>query len=62
MKLTAVRVWFDGATAPVTIGAEDCFVGPAGELKLFIGERCTTLIAPRQWVFCELVREKATKK
>lgn len=49
-----VRVWFKGASAVRVIRADGCFVGPAGELKLYRGDEIAVIIAPGAWVFVDL--------
>lgn len=49
-----VHVWFSGASETRPIRADGCFVGPNGELKLYIEHSIELIIAAGQWVFVAL--------
>jgi len=53
-KEKALRVWFTGGTQLHPIRADGCVVGAAGELKLYVDDVITVIIAPGAWTFVEV--------
>jgi hypothetical protein len=49
-----LKVWFSGGTEPRPVRGDGCFVGAAGELKIYVGHTVTVIIAPGAWTFVEV--------